>query len=185
MAGGWVSAWVLRTMGPQNQWIPPICPLTLKSLSRCPLTGLFQAPNTKLPPSTNPYSDLSPWDLSPDLGGEEAVMGWPRPWPRPVVTRPGSHSQGQRLTYRSSSLCQATRPTLIWNFLGPHLVSTGSGFVGKGVVTEVQSRRAGEWCEGKDLAGSPSANPGSCPGPRETISEGPWVPPHPKRGPIS
>lgn len=46
---GGISAWVLRTMGPQDQRVPPISPLTSESLSRCPLIGPFQAHNPNLP----------------------------------------------------------------------------------------------------------------------------------------
>ena len=36
LAGGGTSAWVLQTLGPQNQWIPLTSPLTSESQSRCP-----------------------------------------------------------------------------------------------------------------------------------------------------
>lgn len=74
--------------------LPRDASLTSESLSRCPWIGPFQAHNPKLPPPMDPYSALSLWGPSPDLGGEGAEMGWPQPWPRPLVNRPGSHSWG-------------------------------------------------------------------------------------------
>lgn len=73
------SAWVLGETGPQNWWIRSIISLTLQFLSRYPLRGPSQTHKSQGPCPMNPYSKLSHWGPSPNLGGGEAVMGLPLP----------------------------------------------------------------------------------------------------------
>lgn len=52
--------------------IPPTCPLTSESLSRCPLTGSFEGHTCKLPPPPQiPTLSSAPGDQVPDQEEEQ------------------------------------------------------------------------------------------------------------------